>query len=92
MSLTPKTSRSISNRHSFNCNMADYRRAEVVAQLVERLILTPEVCSLSPVIGNLHIANILTINCIEKTKIKKKEAGNGLFKKNLFAHHHGENR
>ena len=43
-----------------------------MTQLVEELILTPEVCSLSPVIGNLYIANILTINGIEKTKIKKK--------------------
>ena len=42
----------------------------VVAQLVERLPQTPEACSLNPVIGQIYIDHLLTVNCIEKTKIK----------------------
>ena len=43
----------------------------VVAQLVERSLLTPEICGLNPVNGK-----ILSTNClIEKTKIKKKRPG-----------------
>ena len=48
----------------------------VVAQLVERLLPTPEVRSSNPVI---YMEQLLTVNCTETTKIKKKEAGNGLF-------------
>ena len=41
--------------------------AVVVAQVVERLLPKPEICSSKPVIGNL------STNCIiEKTKIKKR--------------------
>ena len=48
----------------------------VVAQLVERLLPIPEVHGSNPVIGkNLYLT--ITVNCIEKSKIKKKEAGNG---------------
>ena len=36
-----------------------------------------EVCSSNPVIGEI----LFIINCIEKKKIKKKEAGNGPLKK-----------
>ena len=39
----------------------------VVAQLVERLLLTPDVRGLNPVLGEI----LFTIKCIEKTKIKK---------------------
>ena len=49
--------------------------AVVVAQLVERLLPTTEVRSSNPVIGNIYIEYLL-VNCIEKTKIKKKEAWN----------------
>ena len=46
-------------------------RAVVVAQLVERLLPTPEIYSLIPDIGK-----ILSTNCtIEKTKLKKKRLG-----------------
>ena len=52
----------------------------VVTQLVERLLLTPEVCGLNPVIGKIYIEHCLPkVNSIEKTKIKKKEAGIGPF-------------
>ena len=54
----------------------------VVAQLVEWLLPKPEVRGLNPVIGKLlyRTFNCLpTVNCIEKMKIKKKEAGNGPF-------------
>ena len=48
-------------------------RAVVVAQLVERLLSTPEIRGSNPDIGK-----ILSTNCtIEKTKKKKKKAGNG---------------
>ena len=46
--------------------------AVVVAQLVERLPQTPEACSLNPVIGQIYIDHLLTVNCIEKTKIKNR--------------------
>ena len=57
-------------------------RAVVVAQLVERWLPIPEVRGSNPVIGkNLLILNNYWILCIEKTKNKEKEAGNGPFKK-----------
>ena len=46
----------------------------VVAQLVEQLLPIQEIRGSFPVIGN-----IIFINCIEKTKIKKKEAEIGPF-------------
>ena len=57
-------------------------RAVVVAQLVERLLPIPEVRGSNPVIGKFN-EHSLTVNCIEKTKIKIKEAGNGPFFKKL---------
>ena len=54
----------------------NYFKGEVVVvQLVERSLPTPEVRGSNPVIGKF----ICTINCIEKTKIKKKEAGKAQF-------------
>ena len=45
-----------------------------VAQLVERSLPIPEVRGSNPVIGkNLH--STFTVNCIEKTKSKKKRPG-----------------
>ena len=47
----------------------------VVAQLVERLLPTPEVFNLNPVIAQLlnrPFTCILSVNCIEKTKMKKR--------------------
>ena len=46
-------------------------RAVVVAQLVERLLPIPEVRGSNPVISKIYIEHF-TVNCIEKTKIKKK--------------------
>ena len=44
-----------------------------MAQLVERLLLIPEVHGSTPVIGKIYIEHLfvyfLIINCIEKTKI-----------------------
>ena len=54
--------------------------AVVMAQLVEQSLLTPDVRGSNPVISKLHIVHLFTVNCIEKTKIKKKEAGNTIFK------------
>ena len=51
----------------------------VVAQLVERSLLIPEVRGSPPVIGKIYIehlfVNLFIINCIEKTKINKKRTG-----------------
>ena len=54
-----------------------------MGQLVERPLPIPEVRALNPVIGKFYIEHLFTVNCIEKTKIKKKVARNGLFKKNI---------
>ena len=43
----------------------------VVAQLVERSLPIPEVSSSNPAISKI-VDLTLTVNCIEKTKIKKK--------------------
>ena len=43
--------------------------AVVVSQLLEWLLLTPEVRGSTPVIGKIYIERLLSI---EKTKIKKK--------------------
>ena len=55
----------------------------VVAQLVERPLPIPEVRGSIPVIGKkIYIEHLFIVNCIEKTKIKEKEGGNGPFLKN----------
>ena len=46
--------------------------AVAVTQLVEQLLLIPEVHSLNPVIGKIYIEHLFIVNCIEKTKIKKR--------------------
>ena len=43
----------------------------VVAQFVEWVLLTPEIRGSNPVVGKF----LFTLNCIEKTKIKKKRPG-----------------
>ena len=52
-----------------------------VAQLVERLLPMPEVSSTNPVISKIYLywTFVYFKLFIEKTKIKKKEAGNGPF-------------
>ena len=54
--------------------------AVVVAQLVKQSALIPEVRSSNPVIGN-NLYCTFTVNCIEKTKIKKKRPGMAHLKK-----------
>ena len=56
----------------------------VVAPLVERLLPRTEVCGSNPVIRKLYLYYQYTVNCIEKTNIKKKEAGIGPIKKDEF--------
>ena len=53
--------------------------AVVVAKLAERLLPIPEVCGSIPVITKFLFRTFIFDNCIDKTKIKKKEAGNGPF-------------
>ena len=48
-------------------------RAVVVVQLIELLLPTKKVSDLNPVISKLlYVEHLFTLNCIEKTKIKKK--------------------
>ena len=49
----------------------------VVAQLAVRLLLIPEVHCSNPVISEFLTEHLFTVNCIEKTKNKEKEAENG---------------
>ena len=56
----------------------------VVVQLVERSLPIPDVHGSNlAIVKNLNIEHLFTVNCIEKTKIKEKEAGNGPFLKTL---------
>ena len=57
-------------KNSLKSNLGE-TRAVVVAQLVERSLVTPEICGSNP-----DISKILSTKCtIEKTKIKKKSLG-----------------
>ena len=58
--------------------------AVVVAQLIEGSFPITEVCGSNPVISKIYIEHF-TVNCKEKTKIREKEAGNGLFRKNVLS-------
>ena len=60
--------------------------AVVVAQVVELSLQIPEVRGSNPrsvvriqALAKNYIEHLFIVNCIEKTKIKKKEAGNGPF-------------
>ena len=53
----------------------------VVAQLVERSLSIPEVRGSNPVIGKIYIEHLFTVNCIEKTKIRKRGREWPFFKK-----------
>ena len=55
--------------------MKENFRAVVVAQLVERSPLTPEIRDSTPVIGKLYTEHFFTVNCVEKAKMKKKTPG-----------------
>ena len=43
-----------------------------MAQWVERSLAIPEVRVANPVIGKINIEHLFTVNCIEKTEIKKR--------------------
>ena len=58
--------------------------AVVVAKLAQRPLSILEFCSLNPDIGKIYNEILFTVNCIEKTKINKKEAGNGPLQKSLI--------
>ena len=58
-------------------------RAVVMAHWPEQSLPTPEVRGFHPVIGIICIEDLLTINCIEETKINLKGAGNGPLKRYL---------
>ena len=67
------------NSHSNN----NLNWAVVLAQLVEQLLPIPEILGSNPVIGkNLYWT--CTVNCIEKTKIKKKRSGMAHFLTNIW--------
>ena len=55
--------------------------AVVVAQSVERSLPTPEVRGSNPVISiHFYMEHLDTVNCIEKTKIKKRGQKLPIFK------------
>ena len=61
----------------------------VVALLVERLLPTSEICGSNPVIGNIIYYRLYCINCVEKTKIKKKRPNflaDDIFNQSPFTH------
>ena len=60
--------------HRIFLSKKSFPRAVVVAQLVKRSLSIPEVRGSSPVIGK-HLYWTFTVNCINKTKIKKKRPG-----------------
>ena len=52
----------------------------VVAQLAEWTLLMPEVCGSNPYTGKFYGTFIYCqLYCVEKTKIREKQAGNGPF-------------
>ena len=56
-----------------------------MAQLAERSLPIPEVLGLNPDTGNFYRTFVnCQLECIEKTKRKEKEAGNGPFKNKGF--------
>ena len=54
----------------------------VMAQFVEQSFPIPEVCGLNPVIHK-NLCRTFTVNCIEKTKIKKRGQEWPIFKKKI---------
>ena len=48
-----------------------------MTELAKQLLLTPENRGSNPVIGDFLSEHLFTVSCTEKTKINKKEAGNG---------------
>ena len=57
--------------------------AVVVSPLVEKLLPTQEACGSNLVTSKYDIEHLFSVNCIEKTKIKKKTAGMAHLKKHL---------
>ena len=55
-----------------------------MAQLEERLLMIPEVCSLNPVISKISNEHLFIVNCIENTIIKKNRPGKAHLKTMLF--------
>ena len=55
--------------------LSNSARAAVVAQLVEWSLAIPEPHGSNPVIGKIYMEHVFSVNCIEKTKIKKKRPG-----------------
>ena len=56
----------------------------VVTQLVERSFPIAEVWCSNPVIGIIYIEHLFTVNCIEKTKIKKKRQKAAIFEEKIL--------
>ena len=73
------------HKYILNWNIFLPTWAVVVAQLVERSLPMPEVCGSNPVTGK-YLYWTFTVNCIEKTKIKKKRPGMAHLK-NLPTHY-----
>ena len=61
----------IGSRRVYSFQVLNFGGAVVVAKLVERSLLTPEICGSNPDIGKISSTNC----AIEKTKTKKKRPG-----------------
>ena len=59
-----------------------------MVQWVERSLLTPEISSSNSVIGKLLYRTFVSVNCIEKTKLKK-DRELPVFKDNFHHRHTG---
>ena len=53
--------------------------AVVVAQLVERSLLTPKTCGSNPVMGKCYFLSNCVKSVLKRQKLREKEAGNGPF-------------
>ena len=58
----------------------------VVAQSVEWSLLMTEILGSTPVISKFLYSTFVSVNCIEKTKKKKKRPGMAHFKKSFFGY------
>ena len=48
------------------CGNISSQRAVVLAKLVDRSLLTPEICSLNQIIGEFYVENLFTVTVVKK--------------------------
>ena len=74
-------------RNGLHVSLNNYKMLKywvvVEVQWVDQSLLTTEIHSLKLVIGKFYIEHLFTVNCIVKTKIKKKMLGIAHFLKSV---------